>query len=67
MLTKGIRTVSGCWAYADFIPDEDDIVVERLKSAGAIILGKTNVSELGTAPSAETPSSGRHAIPGTPR
>jgi aspartyl-tRNA(Asn)/glutamyl-tRNA(Gln) amidotransferase subunit A len=47
VLTKGIRTVSGCWAYADFIPEEDDIVVERLKSAGAIILGKTNVSELG--------------------
>jgi aspartyl-tRNA(Asn)/glutamyl-tRNA(Gln) amidotransferase subunit A len=47
VLTKGIRTVSGCWAYADFIPDEDDIVVERLKNAGAIVLGKTNVSELG--------------------
>ena len=47
VLTKGIRTVSGCWAYADFVPDEDDIVVERLKSAGAIVLGKTNVSELG--------------------
>ena len=47
VLTKGIRTVSGCWAYADFIPDEDDIVVERLQSAGAVVLGKTNVSELG--------------------
>jgi aspartyl-tRNA(Asn)/glutamyl-tRNA(Gln) amidotransferase subunit A len=47
VLTKGIRTVSGCWGYADFIPDEDDVVVERLQSAGAIILGKTNVSELG--------------------
>ncbi len=47
VMTKGIRTVSGCWAYADFVPDEDDIVVERLKRAGAIVLGKTNVSELG--------------------
>jgi aspartyl-tRNA(Asn)/glutamyl-tRNA(Gln) amidotransferase subunit A len=47
VLTKGIRTVSGCWAYADFVPDEDDVVVERLKTAGAIVLGKTNVSELG--------------------
>jgi aspartyl-tRNA(Asn)/glutamyl-tRNA(Gln) amidotransferase subunit A len=47
VLTRGIRTVSGCWAYADFVPDEDDIVVERLKAAGAIVLGKTNVSELG--------------------
>jgi aspartyl-tRNA(Asn)/glutamyl-tRNA(Gln) amidotransferase subunit A len=47
VLTKGIHTVSGCWAYADFVPDEDDIVVERLKGAGAVVLGKTNVSELG--------------------
>jgi aspartyl-tRNA(Asn)/glutamyl-tRNA(Gln) amidotransferase subunit A len=45
--TAGIRTVSGSVAYRDFVPDEDDIVVERLKSAGAIIIGKTNVPEFG--------------------
>ena len=45
--TKGIKTVSGSWAYADFVPDEDDVVVERLKDAGAVILGKTNVPEFG--------------------
>jgi aspartyl-tRNA(Asn)/glutamyl-tRNA(Gln) amidotransferase subunit A len=45
--TKGIRTVSGSAAYEDFIPDEDDIVVERVRKAGAIILGKTNVPEFG--------------------
>ncbi len=45
--TKGIKTVSGSWAYADFVPDEDDVVVERLKGAGAVILGKTNVPEFG--------------------
>jgi aspartyl-tRNA(Asn)/glutamyl-tRNA(Gln) amidotransferase subunit A len=45
--TKGIKTVSGSLAYADFVPDEDDVVVERLKSAGAVILGKTNVPEFG--------------------
>lgn len=45
--TKGVRTVSGSQIYADFIPDEDDIVVERLKDAGAVVLGKTNVPEFG--------------------
>ncbi|MBN9508956.1 MAG: amidase [Alphaproteobacteria bacterium] len=45
--TKGILTVMGSPLYRDFIPDEDDIVVERLKEAGAIIIGKTNVPEFG--------------------
>lgn len=45
--TKGVRTVSGSFAYLDFVPDEDDVVVERLKAGGAIILGKTNVPEFG--------------------
>ena len=45
--TKGIRTASGSIVYKDFVPEEDDIVVERLKNAGAIILGKTNVPEFG--------------------
>ena len=45
--TAGIRTVSGSIAYKEFVPDEDDIVVERLKAAGAVILGKTNVPEFG--------------------
>ena len=47
--TKGIPTVSGSVAYQDFIPEEDDVVVERLRNAGAVILGKTNVSEFGYA------------------
>src|ERR1041385_7056904 len=34
--TKGIRTVGGARAYIDFVPDEDDVVVERLVAAGAI-------------------------------
>ena len=45
--TRGIRTVSGSRAYEDFVPDEDDVVVERLKAADAVILGKTNVPEFG--------------------
>ena len=45
--TAGIRTVMGSNIYRDFVPDEDDVVVERLKDAGAVILGKTNVPEFG--------------------
>lgn len=45
--TADIKTMSGSASYEDFVPDEDDIVVERIKQAGAIILGKTNVPEFG--------------------
>jgi len=45
--TKDVRTMSGAVAYADFVPDEDDIVVERVRAAGAVSLGKTNVPEYG--------------------
>jgi aspartyl-tRNA(Asn)/glutamyl-tRNA(Gln) amidotransferase subunit A len=45
--TADIRTASGSAVYEDFVPDEDDVVVERLKAAGAVILGKTNVPEFG--------------------
>ena len=45
--TKGIKTTMGSRAYADWVPDEDDVAVERLKEAGAIILGKTNAPEFG--------------------
>jgi aspartyl-tRNA(Asn)/glutamyl-tRNA(Gln) amidotransferase subunit A len=48
--TKDMVTTSGSIAYRDFLPEEDDIVVERLKSADAIILGKTNASEFGYGP-----------------
>ncbi len=45
--TKGIRTTFGSLAYKDFIPDQDDLFVTRLKGAGAIVIGKTNTPEFG--------------------
>lgn len=44
-LTKGIRTTFGSVARKDFVPDQDDVVVERMKAAGVVTLGKTNVPE----------------------
>jgi aspartyl-tRNA(Asn)/glutamyl-tRNA(Gln) amidotransferase subunit A len=45
-LTKGVRTAFGSPLYADFVPDHDAAVVERLRGAGAVVLGKTNVHEI---------------------
>ena len=45
--TKGIRTTFGCRAFEHFVPDEDALIVERLRAAGAITIGKTNTPELG--------------------
>lgn len=45
--TKDLTTAMGSVIYKDFLPDEDDIIVERLKADDAIIIGKTNVPEFG--------------------
>lgn len=45
--TRGIRTTQGSPIYAADVPDEDDLIVEREKRAGAIVIGKTNLPEFG--------------------
>ena len=45
--TRGIRTTFGSPLYKDYIPPEDDLIVERLRHAGAITIGKTNTPEFG--------------------
>lgn len=46
--TRGIRTTFGSPLYKDNIPTEDDLIVERLRRAGAITIGKTNTPEFGS-------------------
>ncbi len=45
--TRGVRTTFGSRIYRDFVPDTDAILVERLREAGAIMIGKTNTPEFG--------------------
>ena len=53
--TAGILTSNGSRAYADNVPAADATVVARLKAAGAILLGKLNLSELAMGGTAEPP------------
>ena len=43
--TKGVRTMGGTQVLRDHVPDFDATVVEKLRSAGAVILGKLNLTE----------------------
>jgi Asp-tRNA(Asn)/Glu-tRNA(Gln) amidotransferase A subunit family amidase len=48
--TRGIRTTMGSRIFEDHVPGEDAALVERLRGAGAILLGKTNTPEFGCKP-----------------
>ena len=43
--SKGVRTTSGSRILTDFVPDEDATVITNLRNAGAVVLGKTNMTE----------------------
>lgn len=45
--TRGIRTTFGSPLYRDYIPTENDLIIDRLQAAGVISLGKTNTPEFG--------------------
>ena len=45
--TRGLRTTSGSPLLADFVPDFDALMVSRMKGAGCLVVGKTNVPEFG--------------------
>jgi amidase len=46
-LTRGLRTTFGSTLYRNFVPTSDDLYVDRLRRAGAIVIGKTNTPEFG--------------------
>jgi amidase len=46
-LTRGLRTTFGSRIYRSFVPTSDDLYVERIRRAGAIVIGKTNTPEFG--------------------
>ena len=48
--TAGIRTTHGSKLFEDHVPVEDALVVQRLRAAGAIVLGKTNTPEFAFGP-----------------
>ncbi len=48
MYTEGIRTTIGTPVFDDFVPEYDATVVARLKQAGAVLLGKLNMTEFAT-------------------
>ncbi len=56
--TKGGRTTAGSLVMADFVPDFDATIIEKLQAAGAIILGKTSVHEFAYGPTGVNPHYG---------
>src|SRR5713101_9808633 len=48
--TAGVRTTCGSALFADRVPTEDADVLQRLKEAGAVILGKLNMHEFAFGP-----------------
>jgi len=62
----GVRTTFGSPAFADHVPEHDDVVVSRLREAGAIILGKTNTPEFGRKTKTDNPVFGASGNPWDP-
>src|SRR5205807_2407503 len=64
--TKGLRTTYGSRLRVEHLPDRDATVVARLKAAGAIVLGKTNVPEMAIPYETDNPIFGRTNNPNNP-
>lgn len=58
VITRGVRTAFGSRIYEHNVPDEDAPVVERLRAAGAILVGKTTTPEFGWKGTTDSPLTG---------
>ncbi len=56
--TQGIRTTAGSTFFADYIPEADAAVVQMLKEAGSVLLGKLNMHEIALGVTNENPHYG---------
>ncbi|SFB18846.1 amidase [Rhizobium sp. NFR07] len=59
----GIRCTYGSPLFADFVPDRDEAMVERIRHAGAIVIGKTNTPEQGMGSQSYNPVHGTTKTP----
>ena len=64
--TKGIRTTFGSPIFKDQVPDADALIVERIREAGAIVIGKTNTPEFGAGSQTFNPVFGKTRNPWDP-
>ncbi len=64
--TRGVRTTCGSLLFADYVPDHDAAVVERLEAAGAVIVGKTGMHELAYGITSNNPHFGAVRNPWNP-
>jgi aspartyl-tRNA(Asn)/glutamyl-tRNA(Gln) amidotransferase subunit A len=58
VITRGVRTAFGSRIYEHHVPEEDAPVVERLRAAGAIMVGKTTTPEFGWKGATDSPLTG---------
>ncbi|PID20519.1 Asp-tRNA(Asn)/Glu-tRNA(Gln) amidotransferase GatCAB subunit A [Sporosarcina sp. P3] len=61
--TEGVRTTGGSKIFQNWIPDEDATAVQRMKEAGAIIIGKANLHEFAMGATTENPHYGNTKNP----
>ena len=64
--TAGLLTTYGSQIYREHIPAEDNVLVARLRAAGAIVTGKTNIPEMGAGANSRNTVWGPRATRSTP-